>query len=120
MQQDENGLYKSNDGARHTTQYHALKHDEESYRESLNHGLRPAELKGKLAQIVVMFMFLMLAIFLLEQKAYFLFLLMIPIAITAVAVVHWCVKRIPPFIRLFLMIFFGWFALYAGNGGWWK
>lgn len=120
MKQDENGLYVSNDGSKHTTHYHALEHDEEDYRAALNHGLKPADLNGKLAQIVAMFIFFMLGLFLLEKKSYFLLLLMIPIAIATIAAIDWCVKRIHPFVRLLLMIFFGWFALYAGNGGWWK
>lgn len=120
MKRDENGLYVANDGSKHGTDYHALKHDEEDYRAALNHGLKPADLNGKLAQIVTLLFFFFAGWFFWDNKSYFLSLLMIPIGLTVMMLVDWCVKRIHPFLRLLILLGCVWFALYAGNGGWWR
>lgn len=104
MKRDENGLYIANDGSKHGTDYHALKHDEEAFRAALNHGLKPADLNGKLAQIITLLVFFFIGIFLLDNKAYFLFSLNVVVGLTTVAAADWCVKRIPEWIRFLIMI----------------
>lgn len=103
MKQDENGNFVANDGTRHTNSFNAYKHEDEAYREASKPWTKPADLNGKLAQIITLLVFFFMGIFLLGNKAYFLFFLNVVVGSATVAAVDWCVKRIPEWVRFLIM-----------------